>query len=43
MSEIKNVGYIWMAKCNQLKALRFKGLMSLLSGRSVVSIGLRLG
>ena len=27
MSEIKNVGQIWMAKCNQLTSLPFKGLM----------------
>ena len=26
MSEIKNVGYTWMAKCNQLTPLPFKGL-----------------
>jgi len=26
MSEIKSVGYIWMAKCNQLTSLPFKGL-----------------
>ena len=26
MSEIKNVGQIWMAKCNQLTSLPFKGL-----------------
>ena len=26
MSEIKNVGYTWMAKCNQLTSLPFKGL-----------------
>ena len=25
MSEIKNVGYTWMAKCNQLTSLPFKG------------------
>jgi len=25
MSEIKNVGQIWMAKCNQLTALPLKG------------------
>ena len=27
MSEIKDVGYTWMAKCNQLTPLPFKGLM----------------
>jgi len=27
MSEIKTVGYTWMAKCNQLKSLPFKGLI----------------
>jgi len=27
MSEIKNVGYMWMAKCNQLTPLPFKGLI----------------
>jgi len=26
MSEIKNVGYTWMAKCNQLTSLPFKAL-----------------
>jgi len=26
MSEIKNVGYTWMANCNQLTLLSFKGL-----------------
>ena len=26
MSDIKNVGYTWMAKCNQLISLPFKGL-----------------
>jgi len=26
MSEIKNVGYTWMAKRNQLTPLSFKGL-----------------
>jgi len=26
MSEIKNVGYTWMAKCKQLTPLPFKGL-----------------
>ena len=26
MSEIKNVGYTWMAECNQLTTLPFKGL-----------------
>jgi len=26
MSEIKNVGKTWMAKCNQLTHLPFKGL-----------------
>jgi len=26
MSEIKNVGYTWMAKCNQLTPMLFKGL-----------------
>jgi len=26
MSEIKNVGQTWMAKCNQLTPLPFKGL-----------------
>jgi len=26
MLEIKNVGYIWMAKCKQLTSLPFKGL-----------------
>ena len=26
MSEIKNVGYTWMAKCNQLTLLPFKEL-----------------
>ena len=29
MSEIKNVGYTWMAKCNQPRVLPFKGLNSL--------------
>ena len=27
MSEIKNVGLTWMAKCNQLTPLPFKGLI----------------
>ena len=27
MSEIKNVAYTWMAKCNQLTSQPFKGLM----------------
>jgi len=26
MTEIENVGYTWMAKCNQLTSLPFKGL-----------------
>jgi len=26
MSDIKNVGKTWMAKCNQLTSLLFKGL-----------------
>jgi len=26
MSEFKNVGYTWMANCNQLTSLLFKGL-----------------
>ena len=29
MSEIKNVGYTWMAKCNQLSSLRSKELVKL--------------
>jgi len=28
MSEIKNVGETWMAKCNQLTTLPFKGLIT---------------
>ena len=28
MSEIKNVGYVWTAKCDQLTPLPFKGLKS---------------
>ena len=27
MSEIKNVGQTWMAKCNRLTSLPFKGLI----------------
>jgi len=27
ISEIKNVGYTWMVKCNQLTALPFNGLI----------------
>ena len=30
MSEIKNVGYTWMAKCNQLTPLPLKGLILLI-------------
>ena len=26
MSEVKNIGWTWMAKCNQLTAVPFKGL-----------------
>ena len=26
MADIKNVGYTWMAKCNQLTPMPFKGL-----------------
>ena len=29
MSEIKNVGYTWMAKCNPLTPLPFEGLKQL--------------
>jgi len=29
MPEIKNVGYAWMAKCNQLIHLLFKGLIKI--------------
>jgi len=31
MSEIKYVGETWMAKCNHLTPLHFKGLMLLLT------------
>jgi len=33
MSEIKNVGHPWMAKCNQLIHLPFKGLTSMEKAR----------
>ena len=37
MSEIKNVGLTWMAKCNQLTSLPFKGLMMIAKYGMVVT------
>ena len=46
MSEIKNVGYTWMAKCNQMTTLPFKGLtecavihLILISFLSLIHVG----
>jgi len=37
MSEIKNVGLILMAKCNQLTSLPFKGLKTEIKVQSINS------
>ena len=36
MSEIKNVSWTWMAKCNQLTSLPFRGLTNRKAGRELV-------
>ena len=37
MSEIKHVGYTWMAKCNQLTSLPFKGLTQTMTSQGACS------